>query len=307
MKLSKQLIFLFLLYVVHFTHAQTLKQFTFQGKLSDINENFTGTKSIEFTIYDLNDILWRETHQDVAVKNGNYELKLGSITPFPTTLFKTDVIERTVIIRVNGITQGFFRLPDYTPNNSVFNGKTLTVDFGKYGKEIDFDKIKVEEDSRKYAALCVTCENKSTLDDNDSSGLYYKYEKELGNLSYADLNKDDDELFICKIATFINKSSTNILCDPSISNKKQISILKLAVATIDWEFLNKAILIYNYPLNIIETKDSMTILDFIYEDFLYYQKYNPSSTTNIELKKYYNLYKSKGARHHKYPVTTSID
>ncbi len=307
MNVSKPLTFLFLLFVMPFTHAQTLKQFTFQGKLSDGNENFTGTKSLEFTVYDLNDILWRETHQDVTVKNGNYELKLGSITSFPATLFKTDVIERTVVIRVNGITQGFFRLPDYTQNNSVFNGKTLTVDFGKYGKKIDFDKIKVEEDNRKYAKLCVVCENKSTLDDNDSSGLYYKYEKELANLANADLNKDDEELFISKIATFINKSSTNILCSPSISHKKQLSILKLAVATIDWEFLSKAILVYNYPLNIIETIDSMTILDFIYDDIQYYQKNNPGTTTIVELKKIYNLYKSKGARHHKYPATTTID
>ena len=289
------------------TQAQTLKQFTFQGKLSDVNENFSGTKKIEYTIYDLNNILWRETHNNVIITNGNYEVKLGSITAFPTNLFKTDVIERTVVIKVEGITQGFFRLPDFTQNNSVFNGKTLTVDFGKYGKEIDFDEIVTEEDYRKYGKLCVFCENKSTLNDNDPSGLYYKYEKELATLSSADINKDVEALFIYKITAFINKSSNWILCDPSISNKKQISLLKLAVSTIDWEFLNQAITLYNYPVNEIGFKNSITILDFVLEDILYYQENNPNSTTLNELKKIYKLLKSKGARHHKYPANTTID
>lgn len=51
----------------------------------------------------------------------------------------------------------------------------------------------------------------------------------------------------------------------------------------------------------------MTILDFVLEDFLYYQKNNPSSTTLSELKKIYKLLKSKGARHYKYPSTTTIE
>lgn len=301
------IVILLLSFVTTHIQAQKLQQFTFLGKLSDVNENFIGTKTLEYTVYNLNDILWRETHKNVAITKGNYEVKLGSITPFPENLFKTDVIERTVVIKVEGITQGFFRLPDFTQNNSVFNGKTLTVDFGKHGKAIDFDKIEVSDDYRKYATLCVCSENKSPLNENDKSGLSYKYEKELANLSNADLDKDGEELFIVKTTAFINKSSNWILCDPGLSNKKQISLLKLAVATIDWEYLTNAVTIYNYPLNIIGTKDSMTILDFVLEDFLYYQKKNPSSTTLSELKKIYKLLKSKGARHYKYPSTTTIE
>ena len=205
------------------TQAQTLKQFTFQGKLSDVNENFSGTKKIEYTIYDLNDILWRETHNNVIIANGNYEVKLGSITAFPTNMFKTDVIERTVVIKVEGTTQGFFRLPDFTQNNSVFNGKTLTVDFGKYGKEIDFDEIKAEEDFQVYAALGVSLEGKNVLPDNDESGLYYKYEKILADFAKADFNKDGEDLFINKIIAYTCKCFSCIVFDTYRSEKKKLT------------------------------------------------------------------------------------
>ena len=166
---------------------------------------------------------------------------------------------------------------------------------------------KCESDYRRYAALCVTLENKSTLEDDDPSGLYYKYEKILADYAKADINKDGDDLFVKKINAYVNKCSKTIVCDPSISNKKQIDLLKLAVATIDWEFLERAVKIYKFPLNDIGTNDKMTILDFIYEDIEYYRKNNPSSSTLTELKKYYNIYKDAGAKHSKLPSGTKIE
>ncbi|WP_445749435.1 hypothetical protein [Polaribacter sp.] len=303
----KLIVILFLSFLCTQTHAQTLKQFTFQGKLSDVNENFTGTKTIEYTVYDLNDILWRENHENVAVKNGNYEVKLGSITSFPSTLFKTDVIERTVVIKVEAITQGFFRLPDFTQNNSVFNGKTLTVDFGKYGKEIDFDKIKVEENYQLYAPLGVAFEYKNVLPENDESGLYYIYEKLMAKLSNSSINLNDEELMIAYINCFVNKTSQKLVFDTVRSEKEKQSLLKVAVLTLDWEFMENAINLYSYPLNEIGQVDKMTLLDLIYEDINYYKKGAVPNETLDNLKKYYKLFKSKGARHHKYPATTTID
>jgi hypothetical protein len=43
------------------------------------------------------------------------------------------------------------------------------------------------------------------------------------------------------------------------------------------------------------------------EDINYYKKLVGANETIEDLKKYYKLFKSKGARHHKYPATTSID
>lgn len=51
----------------------------------------------------------------------------------------------------------------------------------------------------------------------------------------------------------------------------------------------------------------MTLLDLMYEDINYYKKLVGANETIEDLKKYYKLFKSKGARHHKYPATTSID
>jgi hypothetical protein len=288
-------------------NAQTLKQFTFQGKLSDVNENFSGTKKIEYTIYDLNDILWRETHNNVTITNGNYELKLGSITAFPTNLFKTDVIERTVVIKVEDITQGFFRLPDFTQNNSVFNGKTLTVDFGKYGKQIDFDKIVVENYYQNYIGLCLALERKTPINDNYSTGLIYRYEELLSNYAKSNINTDGEELFINKINAYISKCSIQLICNSNFAKKEEIDLLKLGVATSDWEFLNNALRIYQFPLNEIGRSDKMTVLDFIYEDINFYKSTGRTGERLANLYKYYNLFKKEGARHHKYPSNTSIN
>ena len=166
-------------------------------------------------------------------------------------------------------------------------------------KAQEIPDYKCEDDYRRYASLCVTFENKSTLDEDDPSGLYYKYEKILADYAQADLSKDNEDIFIKKINAYVQKCSKNIVCDPAISNKKQIDLLKLAVATIDWEFLDKAVNIYKFPLNDIGINDNMTILDFIYEDIEYYTKNNPSSSTLAELKKFYGIYKNAGAKHHK--------
>ncbi|WP_445749436.1 hypothetical protein [Polaribacter sp.] len=298
---------LFIMLLSSNLNAQTLKQFTFQGKLSDVNENFTGAKTIEYTVYDLNDILWRENHENVAVKNGNYEVKLGSITSFPSTLFKTDVIERTVVIKVEGITQGFFRLPDFTQNNSVLNGKTLTVDFGKYGKDIDFDKIVVEDMYQKYAILCNRLADKEKLDENDNSGLFSTYEKILADFSKADLSRDGDSLFIFKIVAYVNKSSQNLFCDSTLAKKEKINLLKLAITTFDWEFIGNSLKYYKPPFNDVGQLDNMTVLDYLYDDVKYYQRNQPNSETFNSLKGFYYEFKKVGARHHKYPATTTID
>ena len=296
---------LFLMLLSSNLNAQILKQFTFQGKLSDVNENFTGTKTIEYTVYDLNDILWRENHENVAVKNGNYEVKLGSITSFPSTLFKADVIERTVVIKVEGITQGFFRLPDFTQNNCVFNGKTLTVDFGKYGKEIDFDKIKLEEYYQKYAELFITLENQNTLEQSDTSGLYYQYYKVLASFAKTDINQDGEELFIMKIGSYLNKDSDVLIGDLVHSKRAKMSLVETSILVRDWEFAENYVTLFKGPLNVITNEE--TLLDWIYEHFVFFKNNIPDSEKINYLIKYYKLFKSKGARHHKYPATTTID
>jgi hypothetical protein len=71
-------------------NAQSLKQFTFKSRLAEANEHFTGNKKISFTVYKVNDVIWTETHEQVAVKDGYYEVVLGSKKPFPASLFFVD-------------------------------------------------------------------------------------------------------------------------------------------------------------------------------------------------------------------------
>jgi len=63
----------------------------FQGTLADSAGNpITGTRNMQFVIYDdslAGSSLWSETRPSVVVTDGFFELLLGSVTPFPDTLF----------------------------------------------------------------------------------------------------------------------------------------------------------------------------------------------------------------------------
>lgn len=166
---------------------------------------------------------------------------------------------------------------------------------------------KCEDNYQRYASLCVALEYKNTLPDDDESGLYYNYEKILAGFAKADLNKDGESLFIKKINEYISTCSKNIICDTVRSDKKKIDLLKVAVATLNWEFLETAVNVYKFPLNEEGASDKMTILDFIYEDIQYYTKQDPNGSTLKELKKFYNIFKNSGAIHSKLPKTTKVD
>ena len=166
---------------------------------------------------------------------------------------------------------------------------------------------KCEDNFQRYAALCVALEYKNTLPEDDESGLYYHYEKILAGFAKADINKDGDTLFIKKVNKYITTCSKKIICDTVRSEKKKIDLLKVAVATLNWEFLDKAVNVYKFPLKEVGSIDKMTILDFIYEDIQYYTKQDPNGSTIKELKKYYNIFKNSGAIHSKLPITTKVD
>jgi|GEM_PF-3717674 len=161
---------------------------------------------------------------------------------------------------------------------------------------------KCEEKFERYASLCVNLENKSLLDESDPSGLYYKYEKILADYAKADINRDGEDLFIKKVNAYITKCSKTMLCDSSFTKKEKIDLLKVAVATSDWDFIEKAIDIYKWPLNDIGPLDKMTILDFVYEDIDFYKKNNKTGERLTNLTKYYNSLKNAGAKHSKYKI-----
>ena len=162
----------------------------------------------------------------------------------------------------------------------------------------EISDCKCEDNYQRYAELCLCLERKTPLENNDPSGLYYKYEKILAEYAKANLNKDSEDLFIKKINAYVTKCSDMLICDSNFAKKDKISLLKLAVATSDWEFIDKAVNIYKFPLNDIGTSDNMTILDFVYEDISFYIKTKRKGERLDNLYKYYELLKKSGARHH---------
>jgi hypothetical protein len=75
--------------------AQTVPELiNYQGELMDSAGNpLNGTVSIMFRIYNQETggtTLWEETHNSVQIQEGIFSVLLGSLTPFPSTLFDGD-------------------------------------------------------------------------------------------------------------------------------------------------------------------------------------------------------------------------
>jgi hypothetical protein len=73
------------------TLAGTPRRLSYQGRLTDDSGvPLNGTYDITFSIYQFEfDVtpLWSETHNDVAVANGLFNVLLGSVNLFPDSLF----------------------------------------------------------------------------------------------------------------------------------------------------------------------------------------------------------------------------
>lgn len=158
---------------------------------------------------------------------------------------------------------------------------------------------KCEPKKSGYARLCHTLETNSLIEDDDSP-YTYEYEEELAKLAKADFDKDGDDLFVKKINTYVTKCATNLVCDTIKTSKKEISLLKVAVATGNLDYFERAIKVYKYPLAIIDEIDGMNIMDYVYEEKEYWNKKFPGTKEEGLIIKMFETCKQAGARFHKY-------
>ena len=73
-----------------FLQAQAPQLLNYQGRLDSSGVPINGTRSMSFSIYSVptgGTSLWTETQSNVTVTNGVFSVLLGSVTPFPSTLF----------------------------------------------------------------------------------------------------------------------------------------------------------------------------------------------------------------------------
>lgn len=71
-------------------YAQVPKVISYQGRVADAFGNpINGTRNITFRLYSSSSggsYVWSETHNNVNISNGLYNVMLGSITPFPSSV-----------------------------------------------------------------------------------------------------------------------------------------------------------------------------------------------------------------------------
>jgi hypothetical protein len=77
-------IILMILIIINIVYGQATRQINYQGRLTDNDVVINGNRQITFKIYDSmvgGAVLWEETHVSVAIFEGLFNVRLGSITP----------------------------------------------------------------------------------------------------------------------------------------------------------------------------------------------------------------------------------
>lgn len=170
---------------------------------------------------------------------------------------------------------------------------------------LDMPNITCGKTKADYSSLCSDSETKDTLPENHPSGFHYKYELRLALLAKADPVNDSDEDLTKKINNYIKTCATSIVCDSVNLKKSDLDLFKMSIALGSFDFLEKAVELYDWPMNEVGKNDNKSILDYIYEDYLFYKKATPNGSRPADLLKLYKLSKSKGAKHHS--VTPKVE
>ncbi len=87
--------------------AQAPSTITYQGRIDSAGVATKTPKNLTFAVYNVSiggAALWTETHANVGFTNGLFTVQLGTITPFPATLF-TDTGERWLGVTVAGASE----------------------------------------------------------------------------------------------------------------------------------------------------------------------------------------------------------
>ncbi|MDP2208491.1 MAG: hypothetical protein Q8K98_06925 [Bacteroidota bacterium] len=106
--MKKYLIIISLLLSITMVYGQAPQLINYQGKLDSSGVPISGTRNLTFAISSdtasLTVALWTETQNNVTITNGIFNVLLGSVTPFPGTLF-TNPGERFIGVKVGTATE----------------------------------------------------------------------------------------------------------------------------------------------------------------------------------------------------------
>jgi len=195
-------------------------------------------------------------------EGSHHVLKGGSSMSFETN---STNIQRNYRATNRAIYSAGFRL--------VTTAKTTAsvTPISKANPKAEYSEFKCEIKKRGYAILCRALESNRLVDDEESP-YAYEYEEELARLAKADAENDSDIFFIEKIHVYVTRCSCCLVCDTIRTSKKEISLLKMAVATGNLDFFKRAVTVFRYPLDVVDEIDGMNIMDYVYEDLEYWKK-----------------------------------
>ena len=169
----------------------------------------------------------------------------------------------------------------------------------KANPKAEYSEFKCNTKLTGYGKVCRTLETNGTIEDEESP-YSYEYEQELARLAHADYETDGDIFFIEKIHLYVTRCSCCMVCDTIRTNREEISLLKVAVATSNWIFLERYIQVFRLPLDVVDQKDGMNILDFVYDEYELYKKTFPGSENEKKLLEFIDFIKKGGGKFHKY-------
>lgn len=169
----------------------------------------------------------------------------------------------------------------------------------KANPKAEYSEFKCETKKTGYAILCRALESNRLVDDEESP-YAYEYEEELARLAQADYENDSDIFFIEKIHLYVTRCSCCLVCDTIRTAKKEISLLKIAVATGNLDFFERAVTVYRYPLDVVDEIDGMNAMDYVYEEKEFWTKNSPGANAEKLALKMLDIVKKAGGKFHKY-------
>jgi sulfatase modifying factor 1 len=225
------------------------------------------------------------------IKEGTHRiLKGGSSMSFETNSTNTLRNYRATNLPINS---AGFRL--------VTSAKTTptTTPAPNTNPKAEYSEFKCETKKTGYAILCSGLESNRLVDDEESF-YAYEYEEELARLAQVDYENDGDIFFLEKIHLYVTRCSCCLVCDTIRTSKKEISLLKVAVATGNLDFFERAVTVYRYPLDVVDEIDGMNIMDYVYEEKEFLRRMAPGSTQEEDKTKMFDTLKKAGGKFHKY-------
>ena len=154
------------------------------------------------------------------------------------------------------------------------------------------NKVKACPDPSKLQNICYLVTSSAKVK-TPNTNFEYLYEKAIYEASCADYDNDSNEVIAQKISKMFAQNQERLLCKGVDFDVIEGNILKYAIGTRTFGFIDQAIDEWKVNLNVIDKRDDTTVLDYVEM-----QMSKTKGTVNeAVIKSYYNRLRKAGAKH----------